>query len=173
MMLVIGYGNPSRRDDGAGPALARMLGESGRRTRVRILTPHQLTPELALELAAPDVTAVLFVDAAVVSCDDVRLAGILEPRRIEPGATGSCLGHYFPPNVLLAYTHLLCGACPPAWLITIPGQDFGFGEGFSHSTAARLHVARINALELLKRLEYSACRSNTSSTTGIFPSERL
>ena len=50
--LVIGIGNPLRGDDGVGPLLAEQAG--GR-------SVHQLTPELAAELA--ELEAVLFIDA--------------------------------------------------------------------------------------------------------------
>lgn len=144
--------NPFRRDDGAGPALARMLGEAGARADPRVLTPHQLTPELAVEPAAPEVTAVLFMNAAVVSGSGTTFAGDAKPRLLEPSPHDSCLGHYFPPNVLPAYAKLLYGVCPQAWLITIPGYDLGFGEGFSEGTAALFSAARANALELLEAL---------------------
>lgn len=152
MILLIGYGNPYRRDDGVGPALARMLGETEGQADLRVITPQQLTPELALELAKPEVAAVLFIDAAVASDNHLPPGACIEPRPLEPSPLYSCLGHHFPPEVLLAYASLLYGARPQAWLITVPGYDFGFGEGFSAGTAALLSAARENALGLLGRL---------------------
>jgi len=70
-------------------------------------------------------------------------AGTTAPVRLWPAC---------PPNVLPAYAKLLYGVCPQAWLITIPGYDLGFGEGFSEGTAALFSAARANALELLEAL---------------------
>jgi len=152
MILLIGYGNTFRRDDGAGPALARMVKEKSSRGDIRVITPHQLTPELAEELAAPDVTGVMFMDAAVVSGDDPRFAGSIVPRVLECTPHSSCFGHHFPPTALLTYSKFLYGVLPPAWLISIPGHDFGFGEGFSEKTEHMLCMAREKALDLLRLL---------------------
>jgi hydrogenase maturation protease len=60
--LVIGIGNPLRRDDGAGWWLARRAEPWLPAAQLR--TVHQLTPELAEDLAAA--ARVLFIDAWVV-----------------------------------------------------------------------------------------------------------
>ena len=59
MILVIGYGNELRRDDGLGPRVAASLAGPG----VRALAVRQLTPELAEEVATARL--VVFVDARV------------------------------------------------------------------------------------------------------------
>ena len=66
MILIIGFGNSLRRDDGAGPALANMVLAHESFEDIRIIKAHQLTPELAEEVAAPDVSAVIFMDSCVV-----------------------------------------------------------------------------------------------------------
>jgi hydrogenase maturation protease len=60
--LVIGHGNELRGDDGAGPSVARAVA-SWHLPGVRTLAVHQLTPELAEDLA--QTKRVVFVDAAV------------------------------------------------------------------------------------------------------------
>ena len=60
--LVIGYGNELRGDDGAGPSVGRAVA-SWHLPGVRTLAVHQLTPELAEDLA--QTKRVVFVDAAV------------------------------------------------------------------------------------------------------------
>ena len=60
--LVIGYGNTLRGDDGIGPAVAEAVAALGL-PGVRVIVAHQLTPELAADLA--DAQLVVFVDAAV------------------------------------------------------------------------------------------------------------
>ncbi len=83
-LLVIGYGNPLRGDDGVGPAVSgaiAVLGLPG----VRALSVHQLTPELAAEAAGARVA--VFVDAAVDSTE-------VEMRRLEIHAV-ACFGLVF------------------------------------------------------------------------------
>jgi hydrogenase maturation protease len=60
-VLVIGYGNPGRQDDGLGPAAALRIGSLGW-PNLRAFDGYQLNIEDALDVAAHDV--VWFVDAA-------------------------------------------------------------------------------------------------------------
>ena len=64
MILIIGYGNSLRGDDGAGLLLAEGLEEAwqARQVEVERLAVHQLTPELTLEISREEVTSVVFVD---------------------------------------------------------------------------------------------------------------
>ncbi len=64
-VLLIAYGNPMRGDDGAGLALAERIEQIWRsqNVSVRSIETHQLTPELAADMAEADVSAVVFVDA--------------------------------------------------------------------------------------------------------------
>src|SRR5438128_1145642 len=117
MLLVIGYGNELRRDDGVGPRLARAVaGEDW--AGVMALAVHQLTPELADKIGTAEVVA--FVDTTV----DGAATGVTV-RRVKPTAAMP-LGHVSSPQALLALAEALSGRCPEAWLLTIPGHDFGF-----------------------------------------------
>jgi len=60
MRLLIGYGNTLRSDDGAGQKIANIVSEWNL-PQWRSLSVHQLTPELALDIAQADL--VIFVDA--------------------------------------------------------------------------------------------------------------
>ncbi len=132
MVLLIAYGNILRRDDGAGFVLADLLEilliEAG--AGVDRIDSHQLTPELTLDIARENIGAVAFVDARAVSMavDDLRV----QIGRIGPAENASpSIGHHLDPAVLLTMTSLLFKKSPPAWLITVPGVDFGHGEGLS------------------------------------------
>ncbi len=143
-----------RRDDGAGPALARSVKERCRDVDIRVLEVHQLAPELSEEIAAPDVTAVLFMDASVTR-DENQDYGVQEEVEIcelDLKISSQSFGHHFAPSVLLAYAEHLYGKHPPAWLISIPGVDFDFGEGLSDNARTSLVVAEERVLELLGRL---------------------
>jgi hydrogenase maturation protease len=154
MILIIGYGNSLRRDDGAGPALARSVKERCGDGDVRALEVHQLAPELADEIASPDVTAVLFMDASVARNEnqDQESRECVEIQKLESKVSSQSFGHHFDPSTLLAYAEHLYGKHPKAWLISIPGEDFDFGEGFSDAARSSLAVAEEKVLELLTRL---------------------
>jgi hydrogenase maturation protease len=138
MVVLIGYGNSLRRDDGAGPALARLAEAWGGRGDLKVITPHQLVPELAEDLAEAGVVAVLFLDA---SAHDSRGSERVAIRPVGGEARSPAFGHHFSPAVLLRYAELLRGGPLPAWQITIPGIDFGHGEGLSGYSEQLLAVA--------------------------------
>lgn len=142
MILLIAYGNPLRQDDGAGLRLAEQM--AGRwqatGTPVRQVTVQQLAPEVALEIAAPGVTAVVFVDTRLAAASDavVEITPLAPPDAATPS-----VGHHFQPDVLLAYAALLLDArpAPPAWLVTVPGVSFDHGEGLSQPASAAIRAA--------------------------------
>jgi hydrogenase maturation protease len=122
MILVIGYGNELRRDDGVGPRVARAVA-AWDLPGVLALARHQLTPELAEAVAGAD--AVFFVDAAADLEPGVRV------RPVCSGGSRSVLGHVSSPAELLDLAAALHGHRPPAWLVSIPAADLGFGEELS------------------------------------------
>lgn len=134
-LLIIAYGNPLRRDDGAGLALGEKLGAalSVHGITVQQLAVHQLLPELALTIANPTLNAVLFVDTVA---DRAVNKIIVQP--LTDALADVALGHHLSPQTLLLYAARLYGHCPPAWLVAIPGTDFGHGAGFSPRTAQLL-----------------------------------
>ncbi|MHC1697015.1 MAG: hydrogenase maturation protease [Geobacteraceae bacterium] len=138
MILLIGYGNLLRRDDGAGPVLAGKMEKQGGREDLRVITVHQLVPELAQDLAAAEVTAVLFLDACVSRCSGDTAVAVKPLGLVAPSPV---VGHHFSPADLLCYAELLRGATLPAWQITIPGIDFGYGEGLSDYSDNNLAAA--------------------------------
>lgn len=140
--LVIGYGNPSRRDDGVGLAVVNGLrarlgraslaaGEDGYDELGGVadtLFLQQLTPELAETLA--DYDRVWFVDAHLgVQPELVRRVSLAA--RLDP----ALVSHHFKPESLLALADQLHGRAPAAELISVRGHDFDFGEALSASTA--------------------------------------
>ena len=62
-VVVLGYGNTLRQDDGAGPAVADLLSDALTRAGGTCLSAHQLLPEHAAALAAA--LLVIFVDASI------------------------------------------------------------------------------------------------------------
>jgi hydrogenase maturation protease len=132
MILVIGYGNELRRDDGLGPRVARAVAEWGL-PDVRALARHQLTPELTETVAGAD--AVFFVDAAADDEPGVRI------RPVRSEGLGSVLGHMSSPAELLDLAAVLHDRRPTAWLVTIHAADLRFGEELSPSATQGMEEA--------------------------------
>ena len=121
-LLVIGYGNTLRRDDGVGPRVAESIAALGL-PGVQALACALLTPELAEPVARARI--VVFVDAAVDAPRQVQLRGL------GPADSSSILAHAADPRALLALARNLFGHAPEAWWLTIPVEDLGIGEGLS------------------------------------------
>lgn len=148
-LLVIAYGNTLRRDDGAGIGLAGILVKQwhARGFDVRYIVVPQLAPELSIDMAEPELKAIIFVDTAQTE----RVA--IQVRRIEAEQATPTLGHHLDPTMLLVYATLFNSQIAPAWLITIPGTDFEHGEGFSPAVQQLLAHAPAIADELLKQMK--------------------
>ncbi len=121
-LLVIGYGNTLRRDDGVGPKVAEAVAALAL-PGVRTLACPLLTPELAE--AVSRVGVVIFVDAAVDAPREVQM------RKLEPAASSQIMAHAASPATLLALARDVFGHVPEAWWLTIPVEDLGIGEALS------------------------------------------
>jgi len=142
-MLLIGFGNPGRLDDGLGPALADAI-EKLALPGVTVESNYQLTVEDAAEIAEHDI--VLFADADV---------GGPEPfwvRRIHPGADDlSFTSHSVEPCAVMTLAKRLFQAEPEAYLLGIRGYEFNeFGERLSDQAQANL-AATVEYVELSLR----------------------
>jgi hydrogenase maturation protease len=121
-LLVIGYGNTLRGDDGVGPCVAESVGKLNL-PGVRTLVCPLLTPELAEPIA--HAAKVIFVDAAVDAPTEVQW------RKLEPNETSQLMAHAADPRTMLALARDVFGHVPEAWWLTIPAVDLGFSEEFS------------------------------------------
>lgn len=129
-MLVIGYGNDLRSDDGAGRVVADRIEDMGL-PGVRVVSRSQLTPEMALDLA--DARRVVFVDASV---DAVELV----ERAVGPGSPVGGMTHHGDPGSLLALAADE-GHVPDAVLLEVPASNLGMGFDLSPGTAAAVEAA--------------------------------
>jgi hydrogenase maturation protease len=140
-LLVIGYGNTLRSDDGVGPRIAdavALLDLEG----VATITCDLLTPELADSVARSK--EVVFVDAAVDGSPAVQL------RPLVPADSSQLMAHAANPGTLLALARDVFGHAPPAWWLTIPVEHMGIGESLSTAAQKGFDVAieKIKALRL-------------------------
>jgi hydrogenase maturation protease len=140
-LLVIGYGNELRGDDGAGRVVADRIDELGL-AGVMVRSVTQLVPELTVDLTAAD--RVVFVDA------DVAVASLVI-RRIEGGngiagpddspPSGATTHHATPPTLIGLAAAV--GSPVPSLIeqISIPAIGFEFGAPMSAVTAAAVEEA--------------------------------
>lgn len=143
MILFIGYGNTLRRDDGAGREFVSRIAARFPQNMVRVLECHQLMPELALDIASPDITAVYFVDASVAT-----MQGRI--RTIERTSLPPSTGHHLTPSLLLDLSYVLYQVAVPAWLIEIPAFDLDCGEGLSAPCELEMSTVVQNVTEYLE-----------------------
>jgi len=133
-LLVIGYGNTLRRDDGVGPRVAETV-EELRLSGVQTISCPQLTPGLADPLSQAG--SAVFVDVAVDPADPVRL------RRLDPSGSSKVLA-----NATDALSRDVFGRAPDAWMLTVPAEDLAFGEQLS-PTAKRGVMSAVRAIRAL------------------------
>lgn len=145
-LLIIGYGNSLRSDDGAGLELALRLATYWRSAgaNVRHLPTQQLTPELAYDISAEDVSQVLFVDARPVQqgAGSESSTAAVQVELIVPNPASPGLTHHLSPEALLLYAEGLYGRRPAAWLVSAPAFSFEHGERLSE--AARRYIEPID-----------------------------
>lgn len=158
-VLIIGYGNSLRGDDNVGCQVAQMLerhydGDPD----VRVIGSHQLTPEMAEDIAASEF--VLFLDAAAG-----EPAGKIQATTVNATPGPASFAHYLDPARLLAAAMELYGSAPPARLLTIVGGTFEFGERLSPAVAQQLPQFFAEAHALVESNRNSAARLSQSTTS--------
>jgi hydrogenase maturation protease len=153
-ILVIGYGNPLRGDDGFG-SLAAGYVEERHIPGLEVIVSHQLNPELAASLY--DSSHAIFLDAAVG--DE---PGTLRATAVERCDLSSSGMHHFEPGSLLALAQAVYGQAPPATLITATARSFHHGAEIS----AEVRQAAAQAAEAIASVAASGTLdSETLSTT--------
>ncbi len=139
MTLVFAIGNPQRADDGVAVEVCRMV-DPGAWT---VIETMELTPEMAERASLAH--RVIFVDA------DYRGG---EPSVEALGAASCCPGpltHSLRPCDLVLTARRLFGFCGEAWLLRVPGVEFGLGNPLSETAKANAEVAAKLLEELLQR----------------------
>ena len=131
-LLVIGYGNTLRNDDGVGPRVAEAL-ETLRLPGVNTLSCPLLAPEVAEPVARAE--RVVFVDAAVDGPCEVRF------RKLSPAGSSQVMAHAASPDTILALARDLFGHAPNAWLLTIPVVDLAIGDQLSSPAQVGVETA--------------------------------
>jgi len=143
-VLVIGYGNPVRGDDGLGAYVVERLATEAPQDNVEFLTLHQLTPELAERLSQVDLA--VFIDARYDGEPGVLCCEALEPLPTPAGA----FVHYLDPSRLLSWSKALYGACPRGYALSVRGESFGFSQELSPGVMASVPALLDRARDLIR-----------------------
>jgi hydrogenase maturation protease len=131
-VLVIGYGNPLRTDDGLGWHAAERLASDPRLAGVTVVRCHQLTPELALDVS--QATLVVLVDAS-----HGRPAGTFSIDRVErAGGRAPTWTHRFDPPSLVALADEMYGHAPDVFTVSVGVESLALGDGLSPLLEAAL-----------------------------------
>jgi len=163
-ILVIGYGNSLRSDDGAGCRVSDIVA-SWELPSVRSLTVHQLTPELAEPIAQAELA--IFIDACVNSNDlatkrkkpksTVQVQKIVVSQKLRSAqSTLSGGGHVSDPRSLLLLAQQVYGATPVAYSLLLPAVNWEFGEQVSAVTRKSIE----QAVDFLQKLCTKLVSSN-------------
>jgi len=147
-LLVIGYGNTLRRDDGVGPKVADAVAALAL-PGVRALACPLLTPELADPVSRARVA--IFVDAAVDAPREVQM------RKLAPAESSQVMAHAANPATLLALARDVFGHAPEAWWLTIPAQDLGIGEELSPLAQRGFEIA----VQEVKKCAQGLCKHDS------------
>ncbi len=132
-VLLIGYGNPGRLDDGLGPFLAETI-EKLNFENVTVDSNYQLTVEDASAVAEHDV--VIFADASV-NCNEPFTFTSVEAKDDLSFST-----HSIEPAGVMALAEQLFKAKTDAFVLGIRGYEFNeFGQKLSEGAKENLDAA--------------------------------
>jgi len=170
-ILLIGYGNPARADDGLGPALAEAI-ELKTIPDVTVEADYQLTIEDSAQVAEHDI--VIFTDASTngpepFSFEQIEAkesdATLRSAYSAEAAAkagsdslrsTRSFSSHSIEPAAVLALAENLFGSKAKGFILGIRGYEFdSFGEGLTDKAKANLKKAACFVEELLKTKNFN------------------
>ncbi len=131
-VLVYGYGNPGRQDDGLGNEVVELIDKLNI-PGVVTDSNYQLNIEDAVAVSESD--AVVFVDAAL------DLDAQFDFIEIFPSAEIAFTTHAMSPQSVLAVCEETTGKTPKAFLLGIRGYEWELAEGLSSGARANLDAA--------------------------------
>ena len=141
-VLIFGYGNPARGDDGLGPRFVELMQSMRKHAHFDTITDYQLQVEHALDLMHRK--QVIFVDASVSAANPFEFTPVL------PSRDNSYTSHAMTPAALLAVYERVCDqALPQARLLSIRGYAFELGKPISPRAQTNLDQAARFLRELL------------------------
>ncbi|MBU2651422.1 MAG: hydrogenase maturation protease [Bacteroidetes bacterium] len=147
-VLLYGFGNPGRRDDGLGIAFVDKIEQwalSAGKTNMEFESNYQLNIEDAEVIAGKDL--VIFADASREEISDYCVSKVDESSKV------AFTSHEASPGYVVKLCKDLFGNAPPAYLVHIRGYDWDFAEGLSEKALENLDKAVACFLDILEKPE--------------------
>lgn len=133
-LLILGYGNPGRQDDGLGPLFIKKIEEYELTNNIDLDTDYQLTLETAYDLA--NYQEVIFVDASLKGSDPYKFVPV------DQNINLIFHTHSVTPESIINLTNNLYNTYPQAYILAIRGYQFNdFGENISERAKFNLDLA--------------------------------
>jgi len=143
-VLVLGYGNPGRQDDGLGPAVASGIDRLGW-PNLTAVDNYQLNIEDAMDVAEHDV--VWFVDAAKAGPSPYAV------HEVSPASSIEFTSHLLRPEAILAIARQCYGRSPQAFMLAIRGYEFEFIEALTPAATDNLRDALAMLTDRIRHLQ--------------------
>jgi hydrogenase maturation protease len=146
-IVIIGYGNQLRGDDGVGLLVLDELSHSfSGRPDICLIRRHQL--DIADTEDISQSRAVIFVDAHVSEeREDVELSEL----DLVEGAT-YVVTHISLPEELMSATQAIYGTAPSAYVCAVRGYDFEFGTAATENARKLVTQAARDIVEMVEKL---------------------
>jgi len=154
-LVVFGWGNDARGDDGLGPLLLARVAGAGF-PDVTAIEDFQLQIEHALDLDGAE--AALFLDAGRNTPAPFAFSEIA-PARIATHSTHAIA----PEAVLDVYARTLGRPPPPSFTLCVRGERFELGEGLTAEASERLEAAWRFVQRLMRERTVEAWRQATAT----------
>jgi len=135
-ILIYGYGNPGREDDGLGYELVKRLEKWSIQSGIQDIefdSNYQLNIEDAEIISAKDL--VIFVDASEEEIEDFILTEVTGEKDV------SFTTHAASPGYIVKLCSDLFGKCPEVYLLHIRGYQWEFKEGLSERAEKNVQKA--------------------------------
>lgn len=144
-ILIYGYGNPGRQDDGLGNAFVQRLEDWISKEKLQGFefdSNYQLNIEDAANIADKDL--VVFVDASEEDIADYKLTPVNDSAEV------TFTTHAASPGYIVKLCRELYKQSPPAWLLHIKGYEWEFKEGLSKPALENLEKSLLYFKHQLK-----------------------
>lgn len=142
-ILVIGFGNPAREDDGLGPAVAELVEKAGI-TGVTVDIDYQLSVEHAADAAQYE--TVVFVDASIDGAEPFDIAPVTGV------VTESFSSHSVVPEQVIGLSESLFSKSPKGYVLGIRGYSFEmFKEDLTEKGRSNMNAAADWLIRVLEK----------------------
>jgi hydrogenase maturation protease len=135
-ILIYGYGNPGRQDDGLGNLFvekAKQWAQSEGLDYITFDSNYQLNIEDAAEIAGKDI--VVFVDASIEDIEEFELTPIT------PGSKVEFSMHSVSPAFVVKLCQDIYPEIPKAYLLHLKGYRWEFMEGITQKALQNMEAA--------------------------------